>query len=143
MQLQKEHLRGVMEIEKLSFPSPWSVEMFEREIALMISHFFVVLGDAEVVGYGGYWCIHDEAHIVNLAVHPSLRSRRIGRRILDHLIEDMLKYKVERILLEVRKSNTAAQGLYTAAGFVRTGYRPRYYGSEDAILMEKKIETKI
>lgn len=132
----------MMEIEKVSFPSPWSVEMFEREIALMVSHFFVVLADSAVIGYGGYWCIHDEAHIVNLAVHPSMRSRQVGRRILDYLIEDMLKYKVDRILLEVRKSNIAAQGLYTAAGFLRTGSRPRYYGSEDAILMEKKIETK-
>ena len=45
--------------------------------------------------------------------------------------------RIERITLEVRDSNTAAQSLYEKLGFVRVGRRKGYYSdnNEDAIIM--------
>ena len=44
----------------------------------------------------------------------------------------------QRILLEVRASNTAAQQLYRKHGFVQIATRKNYYGgTEDAWIMEK------
>ena len=44
---------------------------------------------------------------------------------------------VERMTLEVRVSNDAAQGLYKKLGFRACGIRPKYYqdNNEDALIM--------
>jgi len=117
--------------------------MFEREISLPISHFFVVKDDSKIVGYGGYWQIESETHLINLAVHPAYRSRGVGRQILNYLIDCMSRQKICRILLEVRQSNHPAQQLYASVGFKVTGQRRKYYTTEDAILMEKTVEVSV
>ena len=140
MPLHHSQVNEVLEIERLSFPEPWSQEMLEREITLMISHFYVAVLENRVVGYGGYWHINDEAHIVNLAVHPDFRSRGYGRALLEFLIRLMESQGVCKAFLEVRKSNLRAQKLYESLGFRVTGMRPNYYNNkEDAILMEKSL----
>ena len=113
--------------------------MFDRETRLAISHFFIArLGD-EMAGYGGFWDIAGEAHIVNIAVHPSFRRRGVARAILAHLTALAGEQGADKLLLEVRASNDAALGLYGSSGFTRTGTRPKYYGTEDAVLMEKHL----
>jgi ribosomal-protein-alanine N-acetyltransferase len=137
--LDFEHLDEVMAIEGLSFPQPWTRGMFEREIGLPISRFFVSKQGNRVVGYAGYWLVSDAADIVNLAVHPDFRNMGIGRALLDHLQRKMKNQGVKRAKLEVRASNTAAQNLYAALGFKANGVRKNYYADEDAVLMEKEI----
>lgn len=128
-----------MEIEQVSFPQPWTRSMFEREISLPISHFYVGKIDGKVVSYGGYWQVEDEAHLINLAVHPEFRGKGFGRQILCYLTDQIAGRGVVKILLEVRKSNHDARRLYAAAGFATVGLRPKYYQNEDAILMEKTL----
>lgn len=137
--LADSHLDEVLAIEQASFPQPWTRGMFEREISLPISHFFIARGAEGIVGYGGYWHIEDEAHLVNFAVHPGARRRGVGRRLMTRLIEHMEGNRTKRILLEVRRSNHPAQNLYVSFGFAVTGVRPKYYCTEDAILMEKRL----
>jgi ribosomal-protein-alanine N-acetyltransferase len=113
--------------------------MFEREIVLSISHFYVAQLDATIVGYGGYWRIQDEGHIVNLAVHPEYRSQGCGREILKYLLSEMQSQDIRAVFLEVRRGNEAAQNLYLSYGFKIIGIRPKYYGNEDAIVMERNF----
>jgi len=50
---------------------------------------------------------------------------------------------LKKILLEVRKNNPTAIALYESSGFKITGIREKYYNNtEDAVLMEKKINVK-
>lgn len=138
--LQEDHLDRILEIENQSFPLPWTKSMFERELSLPISNFFVVYLEGEVIGYGGYWRVEDEAHIINLAVDPKYRSKGIGRLILDFLTGVMRKQCLKKTLLEVRKNNMAAIGLYTSCGFKTVGLREKYYNNtDDAVLMEKQL----
>lgn len=143
--LKPEHLPAVLEIEQVSFPGPWTKAMFEREISLPISHFYVGKLENKIVSYGGYWQIEDEAHLINLAVHPEYRGKGLGRRFLRFLTGEIENRGLAKVLLEVRKSNHEAQRLYAAEGFSTVGLRPKYYQNEDAILMEKilvKIHEK-
>jgi len=138
--LQSEHLDAILEIENQSFPKPWSRGMFERELSLPISNFFTVYRGDVIIGYGGFWRVEDEAHLINIAVHPKYRTKGYGRKILDFLTSVMTKQGLKKILLEVRKNNQMALGLYGSFGFKTIGLREKYYDNvEDALLMEKSL----
>jgi len=142
--LKDEHLDRIIEIENQSFPQPWSRGMFEREITLPISNFFAVLLQDQIIGYGGFWRVEDEAHLINLAVHPKYRSKGSGRKILEFLMGIMASQGLKKVLLEVRKSNQAAIELYGSSGFKTVGVRVRYYNNvEDAVLMEREISPRV
>jgi [ribosomal protein S18]-alanine N-acetyltransferase len=90
-----------------------------------------------LVGYGGVWLSVDEGHITTIATAPEHRGRGIGELLLISLVDQALDLGADRITLEVRVSNTAAQQLYLKYGFEPVGRRPRYYtdNGEDAMLM--------
>lgn len=140
-EMRPEHLSQVEEIEKVSFPTPWSHSAFSYEIMQnSFAHYIVALVNNEVIGYGGMWCILDEAHVTNLAVRPDYRMKGVGRSIMMEIIRRAVLMGISSMTLEVRPSNTAARKLYTALGFKERGKRKRYYTdtSEDAIIMWKE-----
>ena len=47
--------------------------------------------------------------------------------------------KAEKIMLEVRESNISAIKLYEKNGFIEINRRKKYYGNEDAIIMERNL----
>ncbi|MFC1501458.1 ribosomal protein S18-alanine N-acetyltransferase [Elusimicrobiota bacterium] len=137
--LEKKHINAVLEIEQLSFADPWNKGMFEKEIKLGVSNFFIFELQDKIIGYGGFWDFSDEADIVNLAVHPDYRSKGVGKKILNYLLSVLNEKKVKKVFLEVRNSNENAKKLYGFAGFEKVGMRPKYYCNEDAVLMAKNL----
>lgn len=136
-----EHLSQVEEIEKVSFPTPWSLSAFLYEITQNdFAHYIVAMSGGEVLGYGGMWLILDEAHITNVAVRKDSRMKGIGRALMLEIIRRAILMGTNSMTLEVRPSNTAARNLYTSLGFKEKGRRKRYYTDtgEDAIIMWKK-----
>lgn len=136
-----DDLDQVMNIEMASFPSPWSRNAYQREITdNSYAHYLVMLAGGEVIGYGGMWVVLDEAHVTNLAVAPAHRRHGYGRRLLSALIELATALGANRLTLEVRRSNRAAQMLYVRHGFVTCGVRRNYYADtqEDALVMVKE-----
>jgi ribosomal-protein-alanine N-acetyltransferase len=134
-------LDDVLDIERHSFPSAWSRESYAREIRNRNSYYFVARYREELVGYAGMWVIADEAHITTLAVHPSRRRRGLGTRLLLHLLEAAKRRGANRVTLEVRESNLAAQALYEKSGFRRRGFLHGYYGDtgENGVVMWKAL----
>lgn len=133
-------IKEVMEIEHLSFTTPWSEESFINEVEKNISARYIVAKiDGVVVGYGGMWIILDEGHITNIAVHPDYRGMGIGDMLTASLIRIAKIQELAAVTLEVRRTNIIAQNLYRKHGFEPAGVRPRYYAdnNEDAIIMWK------
>jgi len=133
-----EHLDEVMEIERLSFPTPWSRGAYQREILdNSYARYIVALLGGRVVGYAGMWVLMDEAHVTNIAVHPDYRHLGIGERILRELIRRAYAAGADKMTLEVRVSNVVAQNLYKKLGFAFRGIRRGYYTDthEDAMIM--------
>jgi ribosomal-protein-alanine N-acetyltransferase len=129
---------AVLEIERLSFSSPWPAFAFEQELtANRLAHYRVVRLADRVVAFGGIWLMVDEAHITTFGVHPDHRRRGIGRRLLLELAEVALELGSTRMTLEVRVSNEPAQRLYRSFGFNVSGRRVAYYSDdgEDALVM--------
>jgi ribosomal-protein-alanine N-acetyltransferase len=132
-------LDEILEIERITFPSPWSRVLFERELVTPFARSFVGLWKetGRVAGYLCFWLVEQEGHVLNLAVHPQHRGRRIGTRLLGFGVEFCRKQGVQLITLEVRRSNYKAISLYRNFQFQPQGIRRRYYtdSGEDAIIM--------
>jgi len=129
---------AVIEIERLSFSSPWPAYAFEQELTTnRLAHYVVARSDDRVVGFAGIWLMADEAHVTTFGVHPDHRRRGVGRRLLLRLAEMAIELDTARITLEVRVSNEAAQALYRSFGFRVAGRRIAYYSDdgEDALVM--------
>ena len=94
-----------------------------------------------VVGWGGMWCVADEAEIAAVCVDPAYRRLGGGTKLLQTLLRQARLSGAQNVYLEVRASNRAAQELYRCAGFECIGVRKRYYTNplEDAVLMRCEI----
>ncbi len=132
-------LDDVVELERLSFPTPWSRDAFRDELTNNSRATYLVVRDSHgtAVAYGGFWLIFDEAHVTNVAVHPAHRRRGIGCMLMLALMYSALAKGALRMTLEVRVSNHGAQQLYKKLGFVSEGIRRGYYldTREDALVM--------
>jgi len=137
--MSPEHLDQVFEIERASYPAPWSRQVFSSEIKNTFAHYIVAVINEQVAGYGGMWLILEEAQITNVAVHPDYRMNNIGKLLMLELIRRAALMGIFKMTLEVRPSNLVARHLYTALGFVEKGVRKKYYtdNNEDAIIMWK------
>ena len=131
------YIERILEIENHSFPSPWSLCAFLEEIKNPISHLWVVVENKVLSGNICFWMFDREIQVINLAVHPKMRNRGLGRYLLTKMIEEGISKGIPNIWLEVRRSNSPAKHLYEKFGFEAVGCRPRYYkeNNEDAIIM--------
>ena len=140
--MTKKDIASVIEIEKLCFPIPWTRGAFEHELGgNKLALYLVAEINGQVVGYGGMWLIIDEGHITNIAIRPDFQGRGAGEAITRALINEASLKEVERITLEVRKTNLIAQNLYQKLGFLICGIRHGYYSDncEDALIMWKDL----
>jgi ribosomal-protein-alanine N-acetyltransferase len=97
--------------------------------------------DGKIGGYICFWIFANEAHLMNIAVHPQRRKRGFGGCLLKKLIEVSLSEGATKAWLEVRPSNVSARAFYIKAGFTEISRRPRYYRetNEDAIIMSLSL----
>lgn len=132
-------LPQVLEIERISFTTPWDINSFRYELGHKDTILKVAVFDTKAIGYVCIRTILEMTHILNIAVLPEFRRRGIGSMLLrDALLElKCLSPDITIITLEVRESNTAAIKLYEKFGFKITGRRGGYYTKprEDAIIM--------
>jgi ribosomal-protein-alanine N-acetyltransferase len=136
-------LDGVQEVDRLSFPAPWTRAMYEEELSQPGVAFIIVLRTAStpVAGYCAYRLVSDELQINNVAVRPEHRGRGFGRALVESTLNHARSAGARTVLLEVRRSNLAARRLYQALGFVQTGARARYYShpEEDALVLARDV----
>jgi len=138
-EMDEGDIPDVMEIERLSFITPWTEGMFRAQLASGDRTINLVLADGEeLVGYAAAWIAYDEIHLLSIAVVPATRRCGFGAEILREVVDRGRTRGAERVILEVREGNAAARAFYGKHGFVTIGVRRRYYSDtgEDAIVME-------
>ncbi len=135
--MDTESVNSIININQLSFPISWSLESLQSELDNKFAKYVILKKGNSIVGYGGMWIIIDEAHITNIAVHPTARGVGAGDMIVEALFKICRKQKVTAITLEVRISNFIAINMYEKHGFERVNIRPNYYedNNEDAVIM--------
>ncbi len=143
-------LPRILEIERLSFPAPWSLASFQRELTLQFSRVIVAISengsgktarDGPILGFLCRWLIADECHVLNVAVHPESRRLGIGALLINASVCEAKAEGAQLVTLEVRRSNLAARQLYRKFDFEERRLRRHYYGpGEDAIIMELRLD---
>jgi ribosomal-protein-alanine N-acetyltransferase len=123
-------VNDILEIEQLSFLTPWSKNLFLKEYLSQSSKIFLArstyLEQHKVIGFICIWFVCGEAHILNLACHPHFRRNRVATHLLEHCLGFSFKKGVKKIFLEVRACNHEAQALYAHYGFKPIGLRKGY-----------------
>ena len=137
--MRAEDIDAVMRIETACFPTPWTADMFLHELQRPQANISVLrrVDDGHVVAFINHWTVLDELHLLNVATLPEERRRGHGKRLLEHMFECARSSGCRVVMLEVRRSNESALGLYQSFGFKSVGVRPGYYSDngEDALLM--------
>lgn len=134
--LKYEHLRQMAEIEREAFDQPWNERMFIPEVEDPSAHYLVGVRGDEVICYGGFHKVLDEAHITNIAVKATERGKGIGKLLVSELISRAKLLGIKYMTLEVRDNNEAAIRLYEGFGFKVEGVRKKYYNNNcDALIM--------
>jgi len=142
--LDARDLDAVAEIERASYPTPWSHAMFAAELrkpsSLAIGAF---AAEAGLVGYAFVSRYVDAWHVMNVAVDPAWRRRGVASLLLDRLFELTATEGRRGYTLEVRVSNHAAIRLYERFGFRSKGIRRSYYtdNREDALIMWRDADV--
>jgi [ribosomal protein S18]-alanine N-acetyltransferase len=142
--LQLRDLGAIEEIERGSYPTPWSRSMFAGELTKGSSICLGAFDDATgaLVGYLIISRYVDAWHVMNVAVAPEHRRRGIASALFERLFELTEGEDRRGYTLEVRVSNENAIKLYERAGFRPRGIRRGYYtdNREDALIMWKDPE---
>ncbi len=140
----KVYLDNILEIERVSFPSPWGRQAFENEIMNPLSHLCALEVDGSVGGYACFWTHNDLMQVLNIAIRPDKRNQGLGYRLLTEVIEQGKNRGIKNIWLEVRVTNRAARRLYRKLGFEKVGIRRHYYPDtrEDAISMSLPLRPR-
>ena len=128
----------------LVFPPHGQSAFFEREIEAKNSYKRVIRISGSVIAYIVTWTIHDEVHILNIAVHPDFRKIGIGEMLLRDCLGYSKNNKMKYAILEVRTSNIGAIKLYEKIGFRTLRVRKNYYSDtrEDAFVMMYELQSE-
>jgi ribosomal-protein-alanine N-acetyltransferase len=110
------------------------------ELARAFARIWVAAAGERLDGFLLAWDVADEVHLLDLVVARPARRAGVGFALVEALLAHARERGARLVLLEVRRSNAAAQALYRKAGFATDGERPAYYADgEDAILMQKTL----
>lgn len=139
-----DYLAQILEIEFLSFVTPWSPLVFCDELRDRASGVWGYAEQGRLWGYVCYKFAGRDVRVQNIAVHPRRRNRGIGTLLLRQAERAAWAGGFGGVFLEVRTSNQPARRLYSRCGFEEAGRSHGYYRDtgEDAILMRLKIPDR-
>ena len=105
--------------------------------------------NGKTIGYLIAMLATDSADVLNIGIDPHFKRQGHGTALINHLIEELKKRYIYKILLEVRLGNKPAIRFYRKQGFKQISVRKNYYTKhsknqshrEDGIMMGMKIPS--
>ena len=155
--MEERDISGALIIEQTVQDYPWTRGNFKDSLdsaypAWVIEHQVSAVeeegqeGVSRIVGFAVQMIAPDVAHILLIAVEPSLQGEGLGTLLLKTLEKNALVHGLDKQILEVRRSNDQAQRFYLRHYYAVIGTRKGYYrevggDGEDAIVLEKLLTT--
>ena len=81
--------------------------------------------------------MYETIDIVNIVVDEKYRRQGIATSLIKYVLNTY--NDVEKVMLEVNEHNKNAINLYLKNGFKEINRRPKYYGPDTAIIMERDV----
>lgn len=135
----EDDIAEILRIEKAVHAAPWTEENIRAEMAKPYARLLVMTDDetdSQVAAYIAYWIMFDECHILNVAVDLPYRRLGLAKMLVRTAAREAQRKNINKVLLDVRKSNATAVALYQGLGFVITHVRKGFYSDgEDAYQM--------
>lgn len=140
----RRDMQEVLEIEQSSFEYPWSEEDFIRCLRQRNCIGMVAEYDERVVGFMIYELHKNQLHVLNFSVRPDARRRSVGQQMVQKLVGKLSQQRRNRIVLEVRETNLAAQLFFKNSGFQAVSVLRDYYddATEDAYVMHFRYQPE-
>ncbi|MFH4354477.1 MAG: GNAT family N-acetyltransferase [Neisseriaceae bacterium] len=133
-----EDLEKIRAIDVATNPHPWGIEALKYSLRHHLG--FVHLQSQYPTSFLLFSNQVTHSEILLLATAPAHQRNSLATRLIKTLVDYNRHIGLDRILLEVRASNSVAQSFYKKNGFSMLGVRKTYYSSptEDALVLEKK-----
>ncbi len=113
----RAHLREVLAIEAESFEFPWNGDDFFCILSQRSTIGMAAEHDGRVAGFMIYELNKARIHVLNFAVAPQFRRRGVGSQMVAALVRKLSSGRRNRITLEIRETNLAAQLFFRSHGF--------------------------
>lgn len=137
--LEHADLAEVLEIERVQFDDPWSLQVLRDELDDPSRRYTKASTDGALAGYLGLMLVQSEgeAHVNTLATAPALEGKGVATALLLEALRGVVDLGVRDVTLEVASRNLRAQRLYARFGFAPVGIRRGYYArsGDDAVVM--------
>ena len=131
------NIEEIIRIEQCSFDNPWTRNQFIDCCKKFNKYLnFVYTDTTKVIGYLISEIILDEVHLYKIVVSKNYQNNKVGYKLLKFMIEECKKLNKIKLCLEVDSQNSNAIKLYKQFDFLTVGTRNKYYGNNDAILMD-------
>jgi [ribosomal protein S18]-alanine N-acetyltransferase len=131
-------------IEADSFEFPWCENDFLRCLRQRNCIGMVAEQNERIVGFMIYELHKTRLHILNFAVSSRYRRSGVGTQMVTKLIGKLSTQRRNRILLEIRETNLAAQLFFRSCGFRAVSVLRDFYEDtpEDAYLMQYRFRAE-
>ena len=110
-------------MQELSGSIVFTRESLDRMLADPNSHLYVIREEGRIVACASLCIFHQpfstDATIESVVVTSKMRGRGLGRKLMEHLIDEAARMKVDCIHLTSNPSRVAANALYQKLGFER------------------------
>ena len=141
-QIDKKDIDLCYELDSQTI-SLWSKNQWAKEFNKEGIKVFGLLLANLLIGICVCHIVLDEAQINYFVVNQKFRKKGFGTHLMSYLIMQCEKLNINKLFLEVSKSNVTAEKFYNHFNFYTVGIRRNYYkDGSDALLKEKKLTTK-
>ena len=141
-EIEKKDAKFCFELDSKTI-SIWSKQQWLREIQKDNAKVFGIWLSDTIVGICAFQIVLDEAQINFFSINQKFQRKGLGTYLMNFLIKECKKSKINRMLLEVSDSNLAALNFYDNFDFHTVGVRKKYYKDGcNSLLKEKKLIKK-
>ncbi len=137
--LDQSSVASLVELIEKYFSDGWTESMLISAFKRDDFYAYGFFENQLLTGFITYTVGEDFADLEDVLIVPDYRKRGQAKQLLGFMLNDLSDKGVNKILLEVRKSNAPAINLYEAFGFKVISKRKKYYqDGEDAFVMIKE-----
>lgn len=136
---KKTDINDILVIHNQLFDYDYTYENYANELEYDIAKFMVLEGDSGLIGYFIVHVVFEVMDLVIIAIRKEFQKNNYGQFLLDYIFYLGLENNCTKIMLEVSSVNKQALAFYKKNNFEEISVRKKYYGTQDAIIMERGV----